>query len=68
MSDQVWAFWDFVPTAAEVAGALVPRGATASRSSRRCWAAMISSVDHLYWEIHNQQAARIGPIGLPPHR
>ena len=63
VSEQVWAFWDFLPTAAEVAGAELPD---------RCDGISILPTlvgdegrqpqrDYLYWEFGNQQAARIGP-------
>lgn len=64
VSDQVWAFWDVLPTLAELAGAKVPAGldgvsiATALTLDPK-------PIEHppLYWEFHEggfKQAARIG--------
>jgi arylsulfatase A-like enzyme len=64
VSGQVWAFWDFLPTAAELAGAEVPAGVDGvsvvptllGRGGQR-------QHDFLYWEFHEvgfQQAARRG--------
>ena len=63
LSDEVWAFWDFLPTAAEVAGAEQPGACDGvsilptllgdgQRQRQR---------EYLYWEFGHQQAARIGP-------
>jgi len=65
VSDQVWAFWDFLPTAAELAGATAPAGidgisvvpALLGRGTQR-------QHDFLYWEFHengSKQAVRTGP-------
>src|SRR5690606_10369515 len=65
VSDEPWAFWDFLPTAAELAGAAIPP---------ECRTDGLSLVSHLrggpapqresfYWELHNQtaiQAVRFG--------
>lgn len=60
-SDQIWAFWDFMPTAAELAEADCPRTDGVSilptllgRNDHQ------RQHDHLYWEIGSRQAARIG--------
>ncbi len=65
VSDQPWAFWDFLPTAAELAGAKIPSGVKADGLSlvplleggdlprRECF----------YWELHEGasiQAVRFG--------
>jgi len=63
VSNQPWAFWDFLPTAAEIAGAPLPE---------KCDGLSILPTllgreqeqqqhDYFYWEFGNQQAARIGP-------
>ena len=68
VSDQVWAFWDFLPTAAELAGVKPPMGIdglsvvptligakTAGRPQE--------NHDFLYWEFHErgfEQAVRYG--------
>jgi len=63
-SDQVWTFWDFLPTAAELAGATAPAGLDGI--------AVLPTLlgkgeqkqhDFLYWEFHErgfQQAVRMG--------
>ena len=64
VSDQVWTFWDFLPTAAELAGARPPTGLDGisvlptllgkeGQKQHEC----------LYWEFHErgfQQALRMG--------
>jgi len=65
VSDFVWAFWDFLPTAAELAGVSPPAGldgisvvpALTGQGSQR-------EHELLYWEFHeggSQQAVRMGP-------
>lgn len=64
VSDQVWAFWDFLPTAAELAGTTPPPGLDGTSmvpallgDGRR------KQHDFLYWEFHErgfQQAVRMG--------
>jgi arylsulfatase A len=65
VNDTPWAFWDFLPTAVDVAGAKLPQGfktdglslkplLLGKRSPKR---------DYLYWELHEQffqQAIRAG--------
>src|SRR5581483_990819 len=68
VSDQVWAFWDFLPTAAELAGAkppadmdgisMVPALVGAAKAGRTQ-----QNHEFLYWEFHErgtQQALRSG--------
>jgi len=63
MSDQVWAFWDFLPTAAELVAARPPAGLDGisvvptllGKSDQK-------QHDYLYWEFHEhgfQQALRM---------
>jgi arylsulfatase A-like enzyme len=63
-SDLVWAFWDFLPTAAELAGAAAPDGldglsivpALTGKGEQK-------KHDFLYWEFHergSQMAVRMG--------
>ena len=63
VSDQAWAFWDFLPTVAEVAGMTPPSGldgismlpAILGRSQR--------NHEYFYWEFHEggfKQAVRMG--------
>jgi len=65
VSDFVWAFWDFLPTCAELAGIKPPPGldglsilpALLGKMERQ------QQHDHLYWEFHErgfQQAVRMG--------
>jgi arylsulfatase A-like enzyme len=62
-SDQVWAFWDFPPTAAEIAGTVPPKGI----DGVSVLPALLgkSNIEHspLYWEFYEngfEQAARVG--------
>ncbi|HUR59022.1 MAG TPA: arylsulfatase [Opitutaceae bacterium] len=62
-SDQVWAFWDFLPTMAELTGQKAPAGLDGI-SVLPAWLGQ-KKVEHppLYWEFHERgffQAARIG--------
>ncbi len=63
MSDQIWAFWDFLPTAAEIAGTVPPIGI----DGVSVLPALLgkSNIEHspLYWEFYElgfEQAARVG--------
>ncbi len=63
VSDQVWAFWDFLPTAADLAGAKAPEGI----DGVSIVPALIDgkSIEHppLYWEFHEggyKRAVRMG--------
>jgi arylsulfatase A-like enzyme len=64
VSDQVWAFWDFLPTAAELAGTKTPRGLDGlSVVPTLLGAGEQKQHQHLYWEFHeggSQQAVRMG--------
>jgi len=68
VSDQVWAFWDFLPTAAELAGAKPPPkidGISMAPTLLGEKAAGRPQRDHafLYWEFHEggfKQAVRMG--------
>ena len=63
VSDQIWAFWDFLPTAAEAAGAEVPLNCDGISILPTLLGERFRQPqrDYLYWEFGNQQAARIGP-------
>ncbi len=73
VSDQVWAFWDFLPTAAELAGAQAPAGLDGVSVAAALTGA--AKVDHppLYWEFHEGgyfRAARMGDwkaVSLSPN-
>lgn len=63
--DEPWAFWDFFPTAAELAGAEIPAG---FKPDGRSLVAFLKGGkapkrDYFYWELHESpsiQAARFG--------
>lgn len=65
VSDEAWAFWDFLPTAAELAGAKIPDG---YRSDGHSLVSFLKGGpapqrDYFYWELHEGpsiQAARFG--------
>ena len=52
VSDQVWAFWDFLPTAAELAGAPRPRPLDGISMVNALLGKEQRSHEHLYWEFH----------------
>jgi arylsulfatase A-like enzyme len=64
VSDLVWAFWDFLPTAAELAGAKVPTGLDGqSIAPLLLGTGTVRPHEFLYWEFHEQgskQAVRMG--------
>ena len=60
-SDHIWAFWDFLPTAAEAVGAELP-GATDGVSVLPTLLGDTTRQEgreYLYWEFHNEQALRL---------
>jgi len=63
-NDQVWAFWDFLPTAAEIAGLKPPPGIDGiSMLPTLLGTKQTNQHEFLYWEFHErgfQQAARMG--------
>jgi arylsulfatase A-like enzyme len=64
VSDLVWAFWDFLPTAAELVGAKLPAGLDGiSVVSTLVGKGTQKQHEFLYWEFHErgfQQAVRTG--------
>jgi arylsulfatase A len=65
VSEEPWAFWDFLPTCAELAGATVPA------DFKPCGLSLVSFLkggsapqrEYFYWELHEgtpQQAVRFG--------
>ena len=64
VNDQPWAFWDFLPTAAEIAGAKVPPKLDGiSMLPALLGNGQTNDHDFLYWEFHErgfQQAVRMG--------
>lgn len=62
-SDQVWAFWDFLPTAAEIAGVRAPPGLDGISIVPALTGQALPSREYLYWEFFEQgfsQAVRLG--------
>ena len=64
MNDQPWAFWDFLPTAAEIASVKVPEKLDGiSLLPALLGRPQTNRHDFLYWEFHErgfQQAVRMG--------
>lgn len=63
VSEQVWAFWDFLPTAAELAGAKPPEGLDGVSVVKTLLNGDTSEHAPLYWEFHERgftRAARMG--------
>jgi arylsulfatase A-like enzyme len=64
VSDQVWTFWDFLPTAAEIAGAKPPDGIDGiSFLPTLLGRKQTNQHEFLYWEFHekgSKQAVRTG--------
>jgi arylsulfatase A-like enzyme len=63
VSDQVWAFWDFLPTAAELAGVEPPSGIDGFSILPALLAKQQRTHEYLYWEFHERgfhQAVRTG--------
>jgi arylsulfatase A-like enzyme len=64
VSGQIWAFWDFLPTAAEIAGVKPPENIDGiSMFPTLLGASQTNQHTFLYWEFHErgfQQAARMG--------
>jgi arylsulfatase A len=63
VSDQVWAFWDFLPTAAEIAGAAAPAGIDGISMLNAFSGKPQRNHETLYWEFHEGgffQAVRMG--------
>jgi len=63
VSDQVWAFWDFLPTAADLAGASAPSGLDGVSVVPTLLQGAAFEHAPLYWEFHERgfgQAVRMG--------
>ncbi len=64
-SDEPWAFWDFLPTAAELAGAKIPEGCKTDGLSLVSFlkGGKAPKREYFYWELHEGkpiQAVRFG--------
>jgi arylsulfatase A-like enzyme len=66
VTDEPWAFWDFLPTAADLAGVALPSGLRIDGLSLASFlrGGPAPARDHFYWELHEGgrsiQAARWG--------
>ncbi|MCH7728828.1 MAG: arylsulfatase [Planctomycetes bacterium] len=62
VSDQIWAFWDFLPTAASLAGAEAPKQIDGISIVPTLLgdANEQEQHDYLYWEFNQKQAVRTG--------
>jgi arylsulfatase A-like enzyme len=63
VSDAVWTFWDFLPTAAELAGVKPPAGIDGISVVPVLHAKPLPQREYLYWEFHEggfSQAVRLG--------
>ncbi|HOX39436.1 MAG TPA: arylsulfatase [Candidatus Brocadiia bacterium] len=63
VSDQIWAFWDFLPTAAELAGTKPPDGIDGISMAPALLGGRQRDHEYLYWEFHEGgffQAVRMG--------
>lgn len=61
-SDHISAFWDVLPTCAELAGAKVPAGIDGLSMAAELLGKNSAQIkhDYLYWELGGQQAMRMG--------
>ena len=63
VSDQLWAFWDFLPTAAELAGVAAPAGIDGISMVNALMGKKQRNHEYFYWEFHERgfsQAVRMG--------
>jgi arylsulfatase A-like enzyme len=63
VSDHVWAFWDFLPTCAELAGVAAPPGIDGLSIAPALTGGRAPRHEFLYWEFHERgfhQAVRFG--------
>ena len=60
VSDEPWAFWDFLPTAAELADAQIPASCKLDGLSLVCFlkGGPAPKRDYFYWELHAGQPLR----------
>jgi arylsulfatase A-like enzyme len=63
VSNQVWAFWDFLPTAADLGGGQAPEGIDGLSMVPALLGGKAPEHEFLYWEFHEggfKQAVRMG--------
>jgi arylsulfatase A-like enzyme len=63
VSDQAWAFWDFLPSVADVAGVKPPNGLDGMSIMPALKGGALQKRDYFYWEFHEagfSQAVRMG--------
>ena len=63
VSDEIWSFWDFLPTAAELAGVKAPAGIDGISVVPALQGKHLPKREYLYWEFHEggfSQAVRLG--------
>jgi arylsulfatase A-like enzyme len=63
VSDEIWSFWDFLPTAAELAGVKAPGGIDGISVVPALQGKKLPQREYLYWEFHEggfSQAVRLG--------
>ncbi|MCW5980975.1 MAG: arylsulfatase [Bryobacteraceae bacterium] len=63
VSEYPWAFWDFLPTCAEIAGAAAPKGLDGLSLVPALTSGSVPKREYFYWEFHERgyhQAVRIG--------
>ena len=63
MSNQIWAFWDVLPTLAELGGAAAPRDTDGISMVPALLGKTQKQHEYLYWEFHERgfrQAIRMG--------
>ncbi|NOZ24304.1 MAG: arylsulfatase [Planctomycetes bacterium] len=63
VSDQVWAFWDFLPTAAEIAGVQPPDGIDGISMLPALLGREQTQHNYLYWEFHERGTAMAVRMG-----
>ena len=58
VSDQIWAFWDFPSTAADLAGTTMPQGVDGISMRNALLRKPQDNHEYLYWEFHEMEGKR----------
>lgn len=58
VSDQIWAFWDFPSTAADLAGTTMPQGVDGLSMRNALLRKPQENHEYLYWEFHEMEGKR----------